>query len=227
MTLRCYADTLSLLEAELAIIDARRPLIVAGINSLRPLVHLNTLAGPVEAIPAAAAPVSGATAPQAEREPRKSRDTAATMDALDAQIINIVRDTQPAKPNAVAAAVDGKTSIIRARIQLLVKDGRLVADGATSNRVLRLPAPGTTSGGVPSVESSVDLPLAGVAERDAAILTLVKRGPKTFDDLLRGLTTKPADVSADAFRILVKRSLRRLIMRGALVDVGDKFKAVL
>ncbi len=197
-------------------------------------------------IPAGHVPVD-APAP-AVKKPRQTWDIAAAtaaMEALDAQIINIVRDTQPAKPNAVAAAVDGKTSIVRARIQLLVKAGRLVADGATSNRVLRLPAPGTTSGGVPlpapgttsggvpSVESSVDMPLAGVespdatAERDAAILTLVKRGPKTFDDLLRGLTTKPADVSADAFRILVKRSLRRLIMRGELVDVGDKFKAVL
>lgn len=168
-------------------------------------------------IPRARVPVEPAA--PAAKKPRQTWDSAA-MEALDSQIINIVRDTQPAKPNAVAAAIDGKTSIIRARIQLLVKAGRLVADGATSNRVLRLPIEAQSS----QAPSGVEAPEV-TADRDAAILALVRRGPKTFDELLRGLTTKPADVSADAFRILVKRSLRRLSMRGQLVDVGDKFKA--
>lgn len=168
---------------------------------------------------------------KAATKPRKPKDinaASAAMAALDAQIVAIVRDTQPAKPQAVAAAIDGKTSIIRARIQLLVKAGRLVAEGATLKRVLRLPAPDAKAQAVKVEDrlapSGVEAPEV-TADRDAAILTLVKRGPKTFDDLLRGLTTKPAEVSADAFRVLVKRSLRRLIMRGQLVDVGDKFKA--
>lgn len=237
MTLRSYVDTLNLLEAELAAIDARRPLIVASITAMRPLVDLNALTGPVEGHGAASAAAAQSTpasssSPASEatgKKPRKPRDVhgaSPAMAALDDQIITAVRTHQPINPGKVAALVNGKTAIVRGRVQLLVRSGRLVAEGATLKRVLRLPAAGTKPAAAPvapPAASGVEAPEA-TAERDAAILTLVKRGPKTFDELLRGLTTKPADVSADGFRVLVKRSLRRLIMRGQLVDVGDKFK---
>ena len=47
-----------------------------------------------------------------------------------------------------------------------------------------------------------------VAQRDGAILSLIRRGTKTFEEILSGLPTKPAHLSADDFRLLVKRSLK-------------------
>jgi hypothetical protein len=167
------------------------------------------------------------------KKPRKERDiNGATPQraALDEQIVAVVRAHQPISPGKVADRVGGKPAIVKGRVQLLVRSGRLIAEGATIKRVLRVPSAGSKPVAMPASTApstrpdSVEPPEV-TAQRDGAILSLIRRGTKTFEEILSGLPTKPAHLSADDFRLLVKRSLRRLSMRGQVVDIGDKFKA--
>lgn len=231
MTLRCYAETLNLLEAELALIDARRPLLVAGITSLRPLVELPALTEPVVGPAASTAPIAPAPTQEATpaagavKAPRAvapaGQRTATGAVISDDQVVAAVRERGPIAPRALAAALGVEFHTLRLRLASLLKAGRLTASGATSNRVYAVaPDPSTPAAAplrVPAPSSH-----EAVEARDRAILAHLAKGDADFAQLLAAMPDE--GLAAAEREIALKSALRRLTLRGRVMDVGAKFR---
>jgi DNA-binding MarR family transcriptional regulator len=232
--------------AELALIDERRPLVEATLTGLR------RLSG--EPLPRAASPKAPRAMKTDGRTDGRSKGLASVTphrslpDDADraTQILEVLSAKRSMKPAELAAAVGLSVPHLRGHVNGLIERQLVEASGATLNRRFSLTLKGagakvtiapTPAGPVPVAQKSAPAPSPApaaaaptsdaslVEARDAAIKSRLKQGKASFDQLLAALPHE-AQQSADEKSTACKKAIRRLVLRGVVADVGDKFQLV-
>lgn len=172
---------------------------------------------PRKARTAAATRSRKASAPVAARPAGTSSPATADIDL----VLAALRKESPLSPGELATRTNLLPLRCRRAIAALEHAGLVTVTGATANRKVTLSGTGRTVTPAPSGQTS---PAAIGVAIDAAVLKRVAEGRATFDELLQVL---PADAGADAQakREALNRSLRRLSLKRAVVDVGAHWQA--
>lgn len=209
--------THTVLTRERAVYVARLQRLDAALAALAPL-----LPGEIPAEERPPSPTAPAAAPPA-------RVGGAVHGFADQELLDAIATHQPIAPKVLAGLFAVTSETVRARLRALEQQGLVRCTGTTTRRRVWLashaPATAPPPADVPPPAPAtlpVDSPEA-VQRRDAAILARLARGRATLDDLVAAL---PDDVDAATRQTLCRRALRRLSVRGQVVDVGLHFQLV-
>lgn len=210
-------------------LDQQHKQIGLALMTLRPLLGMT---GPtVAAVPSGAPPADQPSRPELpaarDKAPTSRRvrsapvltDAPASVDASDDAILAVVKRHGSVSPKTVIDELGIMANRGRYRIGLLVKEGRLVASGSTTRRLLSL-----AGQAAPPAAARAETPAAPVAgaSLDKVLLEQLKRRPLTLEELV---AHGPTGVDEEAKRLAVRRALRRLTIDGKVFDLGTKFKA--
>lgn len=128
-----YRETIILLEQEIEAIEQRRGDLLRAIETLRPLAGDDA---PTRTRSPRALKRNERTNERAKRGPRLPRQRSLPDDEA---ILAQLKEHGTMKPGALAKALGLSVSILRSRLKLLVKAGRIVVTGKTMNRQVSLP----------------------------------------------------------------------------------------
>lgn len=249
-----YAPAISALETELALMDERRPLIEASLTALRRLTGDAPRASKPRKATAPRhvdrrAPARPASASSAAAFDHRT----AILDALRANGAMKPGDLQKAvrlTPHTLRAylaplieqgLVSATGATLNRRFELTAKGRNGSASSTIAPAPVTKPTPTPETPAAPKaqthVASKVDPPsrpapsssmAAGfnlVEARDAAIKARLKPGKATLEELLAAMPSEPGQ-SADERTDACKKALRRLVLKGVVADVGNKFQLV-
>jgi hypothetical protein len=229
---------LAALDAQRVTLEERRTKVIAAIEALRVIAGPPAPKGspeaapPVPVSPSAAVPAVRPATPAAASAPKRaqrSRTTDAILSALRAA-------GAPMAPAALAKAVGlSSTTMLRYHLTPLLRTGQVVETGQSSALRFALAstpavpaAPPAPPAAAPSTPATSADPAHVVAARDAAIaahLVTCRDRRATFEQLLAVLPEEP-DQTAAQRREACQRALRRLTMRGVIVDVGAFYRLI-
>lgn len=175
----------------------------------------------------AAAAVTGQSTRQTTRATPKTPEAASkassTLQDTRAGILaELARKNVALRPSDLVETTGVSVTTFRKALPALEEAGHITVTGATISRRVTLTDRGRAALASPTTARPAPADADLVAARDKAIKDRLKAGAATFAELLAAMPG--TFVSPDAKAAACKASLRRLSLRGDVLDAGDKFK---
>ncbi len=140
-----------------------------------------------------------------------------------------LREKSPLTPRELQAKTKVARHVLRRAVNTLAAQGSLVVTGATMNRQIALKgkpsAPASSGNGHAAAPSPTPAAAVMVEARNLALKMRVKQGPATFAQLLEAMPEE-RDLDANQSREACMRTIRRLMIKNEIREVGDTYRAV-
>lgn len=174
-----------------------------------------------------AAAVTGQSTRQTTRATAKtpvaaSKASSTLQDARAGILAELARKNVALRPSDLVETTGVSVTTFRKALAALEEAGHVTVTGATISRRVTLTDRGRAALAAPTTVRPGPADADLVAARDKAIKDRLKAGPATFAELLAAMPG--TFVSPDAKTAACKAALRRLSLRGDVLDAGDKFK---